>query len=113
MFNLVYFCFLYLTVVFSVSGSPISSQPVLIAVQRPLTQTMKPVTYAVATPVTSSTSAQTLMQTVHVVHQIPAMAVSTVSGNLQPAIKTEPQENGELEEVKGERSRQQLGVGEA
>lgn len=84
---------------FSLSVSPITTQPVLIAVQRPLTQTIKPVTYAVATPVTSSTSAQPLMQTVHVVHQIPAVAVST---NLQPAIKAEPLENGEYEEVKGE-----------
>ncbi|XP_051569384.1 forkhead box protein K2-like [Myxocyprinus asiaticus] len=83
------------------TASPISSQPVLIAVQRPLAQTIKPVTYAVATPVTSSTSAQPLMQTVHVVHQIPAVAVSTVSGaNLQTAIKTETQENGERAEVK-------------
>ncbi|ROJ30559.1 Forkhead box protein K2 [Anabarilius grahami] len=83
------------------SVSPITTQPVLIAVQRPLTQTMKPVTYTVATPVTSSTSAQPLMQTVHVLHQIPAVAVSTVSGtNLQPAIKAEPLENGEYEEVK-------------
>ncbi|KAI7804024.1 forkhead box protein K2 [Triplophysa rosa] len=82
------------------AASSISSQPVLIAVQRPLTQTMKPVTYALATPVTSATSAQTLMQTVHVVHQIPTMTVSTISGNLQPAIKTEPQENGKPEEVK-------------
>ncbi|XP_051742272.1 forkhead box protein K2 isoform X2 [Ctenopharyngodon idella] len=83
------------------SVSPITTQPVLIAVQRPLTQTIKPVTYTVATPVTSSTSAQPLMQTVHVVHQIPAVAVSAVSGpNLQPAIKAEPLENGEYEEVK-------------
>lgn len=88
---------------FSLSVSPITTQPVLIAVQRPLTQTIKPVTYTVATPVTSSTSAQPLMQTVHVVHQIPAVAVSAVSGpNLQPAIKAEPLENGEYEEVKGE-----------
>lgn len=96
---------------FSVSASSIGSQPVLIAVQRQLNQTMKPVTYALATPVTSSTSAQTLMQTVHVVHQIPAMTVNTVSGNLQPAIKTEPRENGKPEEVKGERSRQLGGCG--
>ncbi|XP_077058348.1 forkhead box protein K2 isoform X4 [Siphateles boraxobius] len=83
------------------SVSPITTQPVLIAVQRPLTQSMKPVTYALATPVTSSTCAQPLMQTVHVVHQIPAMTVSALSGaNLQNAIKTEPLENGEYEEVK-------------
>ncbi|XP_073704335.1 forkhead box protein K2 [Garra rufa] len=85
------------------TASPITTQPVLIAVQRPLTQTIKPVTYAVATPVTSSTSAQPLMQTVHVVHQIPAMAVSTVGGpNLQAAIKAETLENGEEVKVKVE-----------
>ncbi|XP_026096099.1 forkhead box protein K2 [Carassius auratus] len=77
------------------TASPITSQPVLIAVQRPLTQTIKPVTYAVAAPVTSSTSAQPLMQTLHVVHQIPAVAVST-------AIKTETLENGEEVKVKVE-----------
>lgn len=87
----------------SLSVSPITTQPVLIAVQRPLTQSMKPVTYALATPVTSSTCAQPLMQTVHVVHQIPAMTVSALSGaNLQNAIKPEPLENGEYEEVKGD-----------
>ncbi|XP_056308822.1 forkhead box protein K2 [Danio aesculapii] len=74
------------------TASPITTQPVLIAVQRPLTQNMKPVTYAVAAPVSSSTSAQPLMQTVHVVHQIPAVAVSTV--------KTEPRENGDYDELK-------------
>uniref|UniRef100_A0A8C2CJS4 Forkhead box protein K2 n=1 Tax=Cyprinus carpio TaxID=7962 RepID=A0A8C2CJS4_CYPCA len=85
------------------TASPISTQPVLIAVQRSLTQTIKPVTYAVAAPVTSSTSAQPLMQTVHVVHQIPAVAVSTIGGaNLQPAIKAEPLENGEEVKVKVE-----------
>ncbi|KAK2916880.1 hypothetical protein QQF64_025540 [Cirrhinus molitorella] len=85
------------------TASPITTQPVLIAVQRPLTQTIKPVTYAVAAPVTSSTSAQPLMQTVHVVHQIPAVAVSTVGGhNLQPAIKAEKLENGEEVKVKVE-----------
>uniref|UniRef100_A0A8C1LC65 Forkhead box K2 n=1 Tax=Cyprinus carpio TaxID=7962 RepID=A0A8C1LC65_CYPCA len=53
--------------------------------------------------ITSSTSAQPLMQTVHVVHQIPAVAVSTIGGaNLQPAIKAEPLENGEEVKVKVE-----------
>uniref|UniRef100_A0A672NM19 Forkhead box K2 n=1 Tax=Sinocyclocheilus grahami TaxID=75366 RepID=A0A672NM19_SINGR len=85
------------------TASPITTQPVLIAVQRPLTQTIKPVTYAVAAPVTSSTSAQPLMQTVHVVHQIPAVAVSTVGGaSLHHAIKTETLENGEEVKVKVE-----------
>ncbi|XP_043085993.1 forkhead box protein K2-like [Puntigrus tetrazona] len=88
---------------FSLPASPITTQPVLIAVQRPLTQTIKPVTYAVAAPVTSSSSAQPLMQTVHVVHQIPAVAVSAVGGaNLQPAIKKETLENGEEVKVKVE-----------
>ncbi|XP_016352153.1 forkhead box protein K2-like isoform X2 [Sinocyclocheilus anshuiensis] len=85
------------------TASPITTQPVLIAVQRSLTQTIKPVTYAVATPVTSSTSAQPLMQTVHMVHQIPAVAVSTVGrASLQPAIKAETLENGEEVKVKVE-----------
>ncbi|XP_052393001.1 forkhead box protein K2-like isoform X2 [Carassius gibelio] len=85
------------------TASPITSQPVLIAVQRSLAQTIKPVTYTVATPVTSSTSAQTLMQTLHVVHQIPAVAVSAVGGgNLQPAVKAEALENGEEVKVKVE-----------
>ncbi|XP_030645960.1 forkhead box protein K2 isoform X3 [Chanos chanos] len=96
----------------STAGSPLSSQPVLITVQRQLPQTIKPVTYAVATPVTSSTSQQPVMQTVHVVHQIPAVAVTTVTAlntasthtasNQASAnsAKTEPQENGEHEELK-------------
>uniref|UniRef100_A0A4W3HKE3 Forkhead box K2b n=1 Tax=Callorhinchus milii TaxID=7868 RepID=A0A4W3HKE3_CALMI len=63
----------------SAPGSPLSTQPVLITVQRQLPQTIKPVTYTVATPVTS-TSQQPMVQTVHVVHQIPAMSVSTVTG---------------------------------
>ncbi|XP_073435772.1 forkhead box protein K2 isoform X2 [Dendrobates tinctorius] len=100
----------------SAPGSPLSSQPVLITVQRQLPQTIKPVTYAVATPVT--TSQQTVMQTVHVVHQIPAVSVTNVSGLTpvntytvggqavvaQAAVvaqpKLEPQENGDHKEVK-------------
>ncbi|KAM3921976.1 forkhead box protein K2 isoform 2-T2 [Leptodactylus fuscus] len=102
----------------SAPGSPLSSQPVLITVQRQLPQTIKPVTYAVATPVTTSTSQQTVMQTVHVVHQIPAVSVTNVSGLTpvntytvggqavvaQAAVvaqpKIEPQENGDHKEVK-------------
>ncbi|XP_059414975.1 forkhead box protein K2-like isoform X1 [Carassius carassius] len=85
------------------TASPITSQPVLIAVQRSLAQTIKPVTYAVAAPITSPTSAQTLMQTLHVVHQIPAVAVSAVGGaNLQPAVKAEALENGDEVKVKVE-----------
>lgn len=100
-------------------GSPLSSQPVLITVQRQLPQTIKPVTYTVATPVTTSTSQQPVVQTVHVVHQIPAVSVTNVTG-LAPANtytvagqavvtqaamvtqpKVEPQENGDHKEVKG------------
>ncbi|XP_069605365.1 forkhead box protein K2 isoform X2 [Ranitomeya imitator] len=100
----------------SAPGSPLASQPVLITVQRQLPQTIKPVTYTVATPVT--TSQQTVMQTVHVVHQIPAVSVTNVSGLTpvntytvggqavvaQAAVvaqpKLEPQENGDHKEVK-------------
>ncbi|XP_063312126.1 forkhead box protein K2 isoform X2 [Pelobates fuscus] len=101
----------------SAPGSPLSSQPVLITVQRQLPQTIKPVTYTVATPVTTSTSQQAVMQTVHVVHQIPAVSVTNVTG-LTPintytvagqamvaqAVmahpKLEPHENGDHKEVK-------------
>ncbi|XP_077183570.1 forkhead box protein K2 isoform X2 [Paroedura picta] len=102
----------------SAPGSPLSSQPVLITVQRQLPQTMKPVTYTVATPVTTSTSQQPVVQTVHVVHQIPAVSVTNVTG-LAPANtytvagqavvtqaavvaqpKGEPQENGDHNEMK-------------
>ncbi|KAI4885462.1 hypothetical protein NFI96_027389, partial [Prochilodus magdalenae] len=80
------------------SGSPLSNQPVLIAVQRP-------VAYAVATAPSSSSSTQPVMQTVHVVHQIPAaVAVSTTKVHTQPAAAvsatSEPQENGAHEELK-------------
>lgn len=99
------------------TGSPLNTQPVLITVQRQLPQNMKPVTYAVATPVSTSTSQQPVMQTVHVVHQIPAVSVATVTGisttNTRSVetqavaaqtmtIKAEPHENGEYQEVKGE-----------
>ncbi|XP_061764585.1 forkhead box protein K2-like [Nerophis ophidion] len=71
-------------------GSPLSNQPVLIAVQRQMPQTtMKPVTYTMATPAIVTTVSPTpSMQTVHVVHQIPA--VTMTAGTL----KTDPQENG-------------------
>ncbi|XP_066560764.1 forkhead box protein K2 [Amia ocellicauda] len=102
----------------SAPGSPLNSQPVLITVQRQLPQSMKPVTYTVATPVTTSTSQQPMMQTVHVVHQIPAVSVTSVAGltaantytvagqamvtqaALVNQTKTEPQENGEHKEIK-------------
>ncbi|KAM4535484.1 forkhead box protein K2 [Fundulus diaphanus] len=78
-------------------GSPVSSQPVLIAVQRHLPQTMKPVTYTMASPVSASSS-QPAVQTVHVLQQIPAG--STVIAQPAAIIKSEPQENGEHAEVK-------------
>ncbi|XP_067226383.1 forkhead box protein K2 isoform X1 [Chanodichthys erythropterus] len=61
-------------------GSPLNTQPVLITVQRQLPQTIKPVTYAVATPVSAAASQQPVMQTLHVVHQIPAVSVAAVTG---------------------------------
>nr|XP_020460503.1 forkhead box protein K2-like [Monopterus albus] len=78
-------------------ASPVSNQPVLIAVQRQLPQTIKPVTYTMASPVSTSTS-QPAVQTVHVLQQIAAGSLSIA----QPAtiIKSEPQENGEHTEVK-------------
>ncbi|KAJ8389127.1 hypothetical protein AAFF_G00123330 [Aldrovandia affinis] len=99
----------------SAPGSPLNSQPVLITVQRQLPQSMKPVTYAVATPVTTSASQQPLMQTVHVVHQIPTVSMTTVGGlttantytvagqalvTQATLLKAEPQENGDHKEVK-------------
>ncbi|XP_034563688.1 forkhead box protein K2 isoform X2 [Notolabrus celidotus] len=77
-------------------GSPLNNQPVLIAVQRQVPQTtMKPVTYTMATPaiVTSSNSAP-VMQTVHVVHQIPAVTMASVAGQTAATVSPEPQENG-------------------
>ncbi|KAM9463280.1 forkhead box protein K2 isoform 1-T1 [Clarias gariepinus] len=90
-------------------GSPVTTQPVLITVQRQLPQSLKPVSYAVATPVTTSTSQQPIMQTLHVVHQIPAVSVTAVTGfataaahtaDEQVVPKAEPQENGDHQEVK-------------
>lgn len=88
----------------------------LITVQRQLPPTIKPVTYTVAAPVTTSTSQQPVVQTVHVVHQIPAVSVTSVAGQAvvtQAAMlappKAEPQENGEHREVKGEQWRLSLG----
>ncbi|XP_051797072.1 forkhead box protein K2 isoform X2 [Acanthochromis polyacanthus] len=83
-------------------GSPVSNQPVLIAVQRQLPQTIKPVTYTMASPVSTSTS-QPAVQTVHVLQQIPAGSLNPATAVIaQPAtiIKSEPQENGEHTEVK-------------
>ncbi|XP_051959056.1 forkhead box protein K2 [Xyrauchen texanus] len=96
-------------------GSPLNTQPVLITVQRQLSPNMKPVTYAVATPVSTPTSQHAVMQTVHVVHQIPAVSVATMTGlsttnthvvgtqsvvTPSTTIKVEPHENGEYQEVK-------------
>lgn len=93
----------------SPTGSPLNNQPVLIAVHRPLPQTtIKPMTYAVAAPaiVTTTSSAAPIMQTVHVVHQIPAVTMATVG--TQPATvaatSSKLQENGgggEHQDVKG------------
>ncbi|XP_016382548.1 forkhead box protein K2 [Sinocyclocheilus rhinocerous] len=90
-------------------GSPLNTQPVLITVQRQLPQTIKPVTYAVATPVSTPTSQQPVMQTLHVVHQIPAVSIATITGlstanthvpepvfTQSSIVKAEPHENGEL-----------------
>ncbi|KAA8585521.1 hypothetical protein FQN60_004215 [Etheostoma spectabile] len=60
------------------SGSPVNNQPVLIAVQRQLPQSMKPVTYTMASPVSTSTS-QPAVQTVHVLQQIPAGSLSSAA----------------------------------
>lgn len=75
--------------------------------QRQVPQTtMKPVTYAMATPaiVTTSVSSDPVMQTVHVVHQIPAVTVANVTGQPAATVSPEPQENGggDHQEVKGE-----------
>ncbi|XP_049925637.1 forkhead box protein K2 [Epinephelus moara] len=82
-------------------GSPVNNQPVLIAVQRQLPQSIKPVTYTMASPVSTSTS-QPAVQTVHVLQQIPGGSLSSTAVIAQPAtiIKSEPQENGEHTEVK-------------
>ncbi|XP_047428053.1 forkhead box protein K2 isoform X2 [Mugil cephalus] len=81
-------------------GSPVNNQPVLIAVPRQLPQTIKPVTYTMASPVSTSAS-QPAVQTVHVLQQIPAGSLSSAV-IAQPAtiIKSETQENGEHTEVK-------------
>ncbi|XP_069785620.1 forkhead box protein K2 [Narcine bancroftii] len=98
----------------SAPGSPLSAQPVLITVQRQISQSLKPVTYTVATPVTS-TSQQPMLQTVHVVHQIPAVSVtmaslpansytvanqSIVTQAMISQAKMERPENGEQKEMK-------------
>ncbi|XP_062264365.1 forkhead box protein K2 [Platichthys flesus] len=83
------------------TGSPVNNQPVLIAVQRQLPQTIKPVTYTMASPVSTSNS-QPVVQTVHVLQQIPAGSLNPATIITQPAtiIKSGTQENGERTEVK-------------
>ncbi|KAK5876321.1 hypothetical protein CesoFtcFv8_025687 [Champsocephalus esox] len=79
------------------NGPPLSNQPVLIAVQRQMPQTtMKPVTYAMASPalVSMSVSSAPVMQTVHVVHQIPAVTMATVAGEPTATVSPKPHENG-------------------
>uniref|UniRef100_H3D127 Forkhead box protein K2 n=1 Tax=Tetraodon nigroviridis TaxID=99883 RepID=H3D127_TETNG len=82
-------------------GSPVGGQPVLIAVQRSLPPTIKPVTYAMASPVSAGTP-QPAVQTVHVLQQIPAGSLSPGVIAPPPAVigKAELQENGEHKEVK-------------
>ncbi|XP_056143664.1 forkhead box protein K2 [Lampris incognitus] len=81
--------------------TPVNNQPVLIAVQRQLPQTIKPVTYTMASPVTTSTS-QTAVQALHVLQQIPAASLGTavITQPAPIAPKSELQENGEHTEVK-------------
>lgn len=68
--------------------------------------TIKPVTYAMATPaiVTTTGTPTPVMQTVQVVHQIPAVTMATVATQPAANVSTEPQENGggEHQEIKGE-----------
>ncbi|XP_062342188.1 forkhead box protein K2-like [Osmerus eperlanus] len=87
-------------------------QPVLIAVQRQLSQSaVKPVTYTVTSPVTSSTSAPAVMQALTVLQQIPVtgMATAIATGNTYTVtsanpgavmVTSDPQENGAHSEVK-------------
>ncbi|XP_068192741.1 forkhead box protein K2-like [Antennarius striatus] len=80
--------------------APSGGQPVLIAVQRPLPQALKPLTYTMASPV-SAGAPSPAVQTVHVLQQIPAGPLGAVLA--QPAAlvnQSELQENGEHPEVK-------------
>lgn len=99
-----------------VAGSPVGGQPVLIAVQRSLPQTIKPVTYTMASPVSTSAS-QPAVQTVHVLQQIPAGSLSPAPPAAAAAVIAQPAaiiskaelENGERGEVKGESERKHPG----
>ncbi|XP_019745362.1 forkhead box protein K2 [Hippocampus comes] len=86
-------------------GSPVGNQPVLIALQGQLPQSIKPVTYTMASPVsTSSSQPVQTVQTVHVLQQIPAGAAAVIT---QPAAavvisksELQMQENGERADSK-------------
>jgi len=84
---------------------------VLIAVQRQLPQVMKSVTYAVATPamVTTSVNSAPVMQTVHVLHQIPAVTMATVANQatttvMVPAVGHQENGGADHQELKGQDS---------
>ncbi|XP_061702499.1 forkhead box protein K2 isoform X3 [Syngnathoides biaculeatus] len=79
-------------------GSSVGNQPVLIALQGQLPQSMKPVTYTMASPIsTSSSQPVQTVQTVHVLQQIPAGATAVITQPAAVISKTELplQENGE------------------
>ncbi|XP_049600944.1 forkhead box protein K2 isoform X1 [Syngnathus scovelli] len=84
-------------------GSPVGNQPVLIALQGQLPQSLKPVAYTMASPVsTSSSQPVPTVQTVHVLQQIPAGATAVIA---QPAAvigknELQLQENGERADSK-------------
>ncbi|XP_026096641.1 forkhead box protein K2-like [Carassius auratus] len=93
-----------LTVIQKTAGSPLNTQPVLITVQRQLAQTIKPVTYAVTSPLSTHTSQQPVLQTLHV---IPAVTALTAAAHgTEPALapssftRAEPQGNGEHQELR-------------
>ncbi|CAL8273843.1 unnamed protein product [Lota lota] len=78
------------------SGEPVD--PVLIAVQGQLAANLKPVTYTMASPVSSG--GQPSYQAVHVLQQIPTSASLGPSLIAQTTAKSNTQENGEYTEVK-------------
>ena len=83
-----------------VCAGSMAGQPVLIAVQGQLPANLKPVTYTMASPVSSG--GQPSYQAVHVLQQIPTPASLGPALLAQNTVKSEPQENGEYTEVKGE-----------
>lgn len=65
----------------SAPDSPLSSWAILIAMQQQqLPLAIKPVTYTVTAPVTTSTSEQLVVQMIHIIHQIPAGSSTSVAG---------------------------------